>query len=559
MRSHMVHTGIIVITLALASAGCVQPGAWDGGSLGQYQRARVDRAPQPRGSDALEPYRPARETKLPTLEVRTDADTGRRHVRLSLGDAVIHALAASPEIGVVAFDPAVSREEVVQAAAAFDAEVFAEWARRKTDERTDSTAGGGEAEVRSVQAGLRQKIPTGAEWVLSWAATDTRDDVITRTLHPRYERKASLQITQPLLRNAWPAFNLAQLRLARVSHRQTLEAFRETVEEVVAAVHATYWQLVRARGDVTIQEELIAYTQDTLDRLRARAELDATSVQISQTEAALHAREEALLLAVQKLADVREQLARLISHPELPPTAPLVIEPTTQLVTAPVDMDVNDQLLTALHHSPQLAQARLEIEAADIRVTAAESEALPRLDITAGATLQGLAGGRHGATEDLGTLDYAGYELAFTFEYPLGNRQRLANLRAARRRRHQAVASFQNAADRLAVRVRERLRAAETARRRVSVQQAAVHSAEVQLQAIEDTEKVRGALTPEFILVKLQAQETLADARRRVLQARQDYNVALAELARETGTIADFSAVNVALPTGESTTRRAPE
>ena len=72
-------------------------------------------------------------------------------------------------------------------------------------------------------------------------------------------------------------------------------------------------------------------------------------------------------------------------------------------------------------------------------------------------------------------------------------------------------------------------------------------AARAQLKALEDTEEIRGKLTPEFLLVKLQAQEDLARAEQAEQQTIVDYNIALVELARATGTVLELYPVRKAL------------
>jgi hypothetical protein len=62
------------------------------------------------------------------------------------------------------------------------------------------------------------------------------------------------------------------------------------------------------------------------------------------------------------------------------------------------------------------------------------------------------------------------------------------------------------------------------------------------------TEEIRGRLTPEFLLVKLNAQETLANAELAALQALVDYNVAMSDLALVSGTVLELHGVKLALP-----------
>jgi hypothetical protein len=67
------------------------------------------------------------------------------------------------------------------------------------------------------------------------------------------------------------------------------------------------------------------------------------------------------------------------------------------------------------------------------------------------------------------------------------------------------------------------------------------------LKALEESEPIREKLTPEFILVKLQAQETYAQTRRAQVNALTEFNISLAELARTTGTVLELHRVGDSL------------
>ena len=89
----------------------------------------------------------------------------------------------------------------------------------------------------------------------------------------------------------------------------------------------------------------------------------------------------------------------------------------------------------------------------------------------------------------------------------------------------------------------------ETNHAEIQVQKEAVEAARIHLQALEDSELIRERLTPEFLLVKLQAQEFLARSQRAEIKAIVDYNIALARLAQTTGTVLEMRYVQTALPT----------
>jgi len=83
----------------------------------------------------------------------------------------------------------------------------------------------------------------------------------------------------------------------------------------------------------------------------------------------------------------------------------------------------------------------------------------------------------------------------------------------------------------------------------IEIQAAAAKAARVHLQAVEDSEPIREKLTPEFLLVKLQAQADLANAQRAEVKAIADFNISITELAQTMGTVLELRQVSPALST----------
>jgi outer membrane protein TolC len=119
--------------------------------------------------------------------------------------------------------------------------------------------------------------------------------------------------------------------------------------------------------------------------------------------------------------------------------------------------------------------------------------------------------------------------------------------------RRKAISILHSAADQVAVQVKEKARKARTTLEQVGVQKQAAQAAQTQLKALEESEPIREKLTPEFLLVKLQAQETYAQTRRAQVNALTEFNVSLAELARTTGTVLELHRVEDALTTVTAT------
>ena len=550
MLSRLTYSLLLTGAVLGMTSGCVNPGATDSSLLGQSQRALTERGPQARkGDTGLDSLRPERDKALPEFEVVQDEESGKKIVRLGLDDAVMHALVNNLDIRVISFDPAMAREQVIEAASEFDYTVFGGANYSKEDRRTASTFVGGQSKTYAFEAGVKQKYITGAQWSFTWAlvrAWDNSPPTFT-TLQPRYEPTLVFEISQPLLRNAWAEVNLANLQIARLNQQVTMAQFRDEVERIATEVISSYWGLAQARRELEIAGSLLGETDKTLQRVESRGELDATAVQINQIKGALETRRALVVQAQKRVADVQDNLARLLADAQINVLSEYEIVPVSEPNSEPADIDTNERMIEALQRNPILEQAQLAIEMADIDVKVAKKQKLPQLNLTASAALQGLDDSPGDAHDWLFTGNYSGWSAGLSLEYPLGNRQREAQFRRSKLNRLKAIATLENLSDQVAVQVKERVRQVEATYEQWQIQQDAVAAAELELKALQDTEEIRGQLTPEFLSVKLSAQASLAEAERAELQAITDYNIALVELERTSGTVLEMYPVPRAL------------
>jgi len=542
---------LLLLLLLIQISGCVSEKVDDQGIITSYQKTVVDKGPQPRDSnEGLESLRPSPEPGLLKLEVTKDETTGKNIVNLTIDDAVKRALVSSPEISIVSYDPSIAKEDIIKAVSDFDPALFGRLNYEKEDNPADSIFQGGQSTSRVWETGIKQKGITGAEWSLAYALTRNWDDLTTRILSTRYEPILSFQIKQPLLRDGWQEANLDKVKISKLNYRVALAAFRQKTEAVSAEVISLYWLLTQARRDREIQQQLLKKSLETLTKVKDRENIDSTTVQIKQAETAVKSREAILLQAEKQVVDVQDALVRLLSDSQVNLLNDFEIVPITVPEMAETRFEQSEALRLALSNNPEIQQARLAVEVAQINVDAAKWQKMPKLDLVASSRMSGLSQGRGDAQEQLSDGDFVSYALGITFEIPLGNRQREAEFRKRGLERRKATSILQNTSDLVAARVKERIRLVETSYAEIQVQKDAVEAATIYLQALEDSEVIREKLTPEFLLVKLQAQESLANSQRSEIKAITDYNTSFIRLAQAMGTVLDMRYVRKALPVG---------
>jgi outer membrane protein len=446
---------------------------------------------------------------------------------------------------------------VIGAAGAFDPTVFSRVNYEDQDSPQNSIFEAGKAETRMFESGVQQKTPFGTEWSASYALARIWDDLYGRTLPTRYEPAVIFELRQPLLRDADQETNLAGVSIAKLNYEASLQSFRERAEAISSAVAVNYWRLIQAHRDMEIQRLLVEETDETLRKVEGRRDIDATDVQIKQAQAYAWSRRATLLELHKRVVDAQDALVRLIADPRINTTSEIRIVPTSEPHTLN-DPDepasaMDRALAMAMSRNPVVQRAKLGVEVAEINVRAAQNQKMPRLDLVGSTRARGLARDRIEANEQIEDTDYLSYAVGLTFEYPLGNRQREAEWMRRKLERRKAVSTLHSTADQVAVSVKEDFRRIRTSLAEAKVQREAVEAARIHLQTLEEAEQIRDRLTPEFLLVKLQAQETYAQSRRAEVAALIELNVATAELAQNTGTILDLRMVQPSLAAVVST------
>lgn len=551
---------LVVVGCLIALGGCVSDQVGDGSKVSSYQSRLAARGPQPRlaeqeppSSEPLGLLKPAETSQeaIPSLQVVVDPNTGVKTAALTIEQAVARALANSPEIRVVSFDPQIARQEIAKAAGDFDPTAFSRVNYDDQDNPHNSIFEPGRAETRLFESGLKQRTALGSEWSASYALSRIWDDLFGRTLPTRYEPVVIFELKQPLLRDAGTQVNLAGVNVAKLNYEASMLGFRQKAEAVSAAVITAYWRLVQARRDVVVQQQLVEETDKTLKKVEGRRDIDATDVQTKQAAAYAKSREATLLELQKQVVDVQDALVRLVSDPHANTASELTIIPTSEpqvLKELPQSVALVDRTLAvAMQRNPLVQQAQLGVRVAQINIDVADNQRMPRLDLVGSARAQGLARDRVEANDQIEEGQYTSYAVGLNLEYPLGNRSRQAEWLRRQWERRKATSVLHNTADQVAVQVREKARKATTSFEQLKAQKEAVQAARVALAALEESEPIRDKLTPEFLLVKLQAQDTYAQAQRAEVNALVELNIALAELAQAAGTILDMQMVAASL------------
>jgi outer membrane protein TolC len=475
-----------------------------------------------------------------------------KRVNLSLQDCIARVLDNSFKIKTEGYGPAISAMDILKAESQFDAVYFANANYSKTDEPTsdaltalgyDSTS----VDTRTLSTGLRKYLPTGA--MLSGTYNLNRyysPAFDLARLDPVYTSNFLVELRQPLLRGFGVDVNRAQIEGSKNNQKIAQYKYRVAVRDTLYDVEKAYWQLVQARRDVVIQRTLVEQTEETYKYLKQREDYDVYSVQITRVSALLGTRVAQYIETKNRVKNAEDQLKALMNDPEINLGEDIEIIPTDFPTLGPLVMDRVSEVQAALECRSEIEQAKLQIENARINVMVAKNAALPKLDLVFQYKINGVSDNAGNSFDQMSTSNYQDYVVGLNFEYPIGNRGPRADQKKATLQRDQAISALREVIENVILEVDVAVRNLQTSYYQVPPSKEAVEAAEKNVEAIIAR---MTRLSPEYLDVQLSAQETLATARRTLLGALVNYNIAIVQLERAKDTLLRYD--NVAVKSGE--------
>ncbi len=475
---------------------------------------------------------------------------------LSIREAVSIALARNFDITIAGFDPDIAESNVTRERSAFDPQAFVDTSASKSkldsaNTAFNATGGIRETDSLGIAAGIRQKIITGAEYSLILRNIRESTNSPQNRFDPSYQTSLTFTIEQPLLKNFGIDINRARIKVAMATKEQTLHAYRSRVIQTVDAVQQAYWNLVFSIENLQFRRQSLDLAKDLLRRNKIQVEVGTLApIEITEAEATVASREEALLVAEREVKDREDTLKMLLNVAEEPSSWSISVLPRDKPEFEMVQVDEMQLTLDALRKHAALENARIEIDKREIDMKVAAQNLLPEVNLNASASNNALAETEGRAFEEQFKNENYTFSGGISFRIPLGNRGANADYRQAQLRHAKTVASYHQTQQAIMEEVRRNARRVRVNVKRIEATRVARRLAEERLDAQEKKFKV-GLSTSRNIL---EDQERLANALTEETRALIDYHKSLASLDRATHSTLERFQIEMFYP-GETKTK----
>lgn len=389
------------------------------------------------------------------------------------------------------------------------------------------------------EGGIESLVPSGARVRLGYTLRDLNNNLpisalnSTRHTNAEYQTFFGLSVTQPLMKNAGQAANLAAIRVAALSSDLAYQDYRRQMMVIVSTAIAAYWELYLAQEQLRFFHDSVATAEKILNDNRARLQAGRGSeLDVLEAQSGLALRRSKLADAEQSLYEAANKLLSLSS------TTVLETNRAIRAVDIPQVDELNYGYLAAWKSArdinPDYLSQRLKSAQELVRLGYAKNQVLPELNLKASYGLNGLGETPGLSLNDLGRVDFPSWSLGAELRMPLaGNLKAQNELAAARLRVREAQVSMREIETQIA-------NAIDTALHKISGARAAVQS----YQAVVDynTNLLDSALA-RLAVGKIESRKILdieadlLEAKNSAAQAQVKFQRALLELELIQGTI----------------------
>ena len=250
--------------------------------------------------------------------------------------------------------------------------------------------------IAQVNVGYSQAFPTGTTVSFDFnnnrVTSNSPSDILSPALNTYYR----FSFQQQLLAGFGFGPNLRYLRIARNNKKISDIAFKDQVIATITQIENIYWDLVSAYEQARVNEQSLAFANQTLENAKKQLQLEAVpEMDVMKAEAEVSKRDQDLTVARTTLqlqeSLMKNALTKSLDDPALG-EMPVVPTDRTQTTGAETDTALPDLIAQGLQNRPELLETDVDLVNRQISRKAARNALLPTLSLVGFYAGSGLAG-----------------------------------------------------------------------------------------------------------------------------------------------------------------------
>lgn len=476
-------------------------------------------------------------------------------ISVSLEEAVASALKNNFDLILQKMATDVARHDTVIADSGFDpvfgAEVNTERSRNPgisvfSDPEITETA------RQDSSVWLSRKGYSGGEFKLSLDVGRYETNSAFQSINPSYSSGLSLEIDQPLLKDAGRKANRWQILVSENNKSISFQRLRAKLNDTITEISETYWEYVFLTENLKVSQEFLERARDLERRVRVQVEVGSLApIEIIQAQSSVASREALVIEAENDVDEMGDRLLRLMNPQDGSPLWWSRIKPKDDPDIPYQVFDLQESTTAALEKRPEINIAKMELENQNIELVYYKNQKWPSLDLIGSLRLNGvrgrarpiasfstgellvstLDGDLYNSLSDAYSGEYYDYKVGLKLTYPFGNRSAKGAVAKASLNAQSFLIRLKSLERDVTLEVRSAARRIEKSIKQIEASSAARLLAEKKLEA--EIRKFEVGTSTSFNV--LEFQKDLAAERSNELRAKVEYRKAVAQLHKAKG------------------------
>jgi len=479
----------------------------------------------------------------------------KKELSLTLEDSIVRALKNNLNVAAELINPGLAAASVDQAKQMFTPTLqFDVNGNHYEQLSTWSLQSSGTYINRSTSASttIQQLIPYGGRFTASLSYDYSKNNQLFQSYNPSYTGRLQFQLTQPLLKGFGWTVSRREIVVAQNGLDLSRSQFKTVLINTVYSVESAYWNLVYSIENLKTLRMSLESGRDLLAKTKREVQVGTKApIEVLNAETTVASREAGILQAEAQVKRNQDQLRTLLNLGVDPEELGRSIMPADKPEFRPYAVTFEEAYAKAMARRPDLDTAKATIETKRINFKIARNQRLPQLDLQLSKMSPGISGqqfiydpnnpflpptpgdpGSAGqAFKDAFKFLYNNWTAGVTLTIPIGDVLSKAGYAYAKLDLQQSQARLKVQEQQVYLEVSDAVRALETAAKSVDAYRIARELAEKQLEA--EMKKLNVGMSTNYFV--LTYQDALAVARSSEMRALVDYNIALANIAKVTG------------------------
>ncbi len=425
------------------------------------------------------------------------------------------------------------------------------------------------ATAKTYNFAVSQGFATGTAYSFGYNNSVQSVNYATPVFNPATTSSFDLSVTQNLLQGFGPTINNRNIRIAKNNVKVADYVFQTQVQNTVSNIINLYWNLVSYIENVRVAQQSIASSQKLYDDNKKQVEIGTLApIEVVRAQAEVASDQQVLVVAQTNVLQQETILKNALSRNGTANVsiADVHIIPTDRIQIPAVEpvQPTQDLYGRALDNRPDLAQARLQIDNANINLTGTRNAMLPTLNaigdirnnalaglpntvasprtgLVAGGADPFFVGGYGTVLSQLFSRNFPNYSVGVQLNIPLRNRSAQADYATATLQLRMTQLGLQKQISQIRVDLENAVIALQQARAQY---EAATQARILQEQSLDAEQKKfqLGSSTPYNVIL---AQRDLATARQNEVSALTAYGLARVQLDQVTGDTLDKNHIEI--------------